>query len=167
MIGLLQLIVPETRTVESENPFLDKAVEGASRLHDGTETGNGEMIREGISRLIGLGPGLTPSGDDVVTGFVLALLEGERLGLLSQNRSSTLVHAIRSLSPGKTNTSSHSMLELACRGLAGETLNQLIVSLYGRGAQRVEEDAERLIRIGHSSGTDMVLGVLLATDLLS
>jgi hypothetical protein len=138
-----------------------------SRLLDGTESGNGKKIREGVSRLIGLGPGLTPSGDDVVTGFVLALLEGERLGLLSPDRSSTLVDAIRSISPGKTNTFSQSILELACRGLAGETLNQLIISLYGRETHRVEEDAEKLIRIGHSSGTDMILGVLLATSLLS
>jgi hypothetical protein len=62
--GLLGLI----RAGKEQNPFVRKA---AGILRRGVQqTSDGSTVT-GLSRLVGLGPGLTPSGDDFIAGFLL------------------------------------------------------------------------------------------------
>ncbi len=111
-----------------------------------------------VRALIGLGPGLTPAGDDVLIG-ALALLDA-----LGERRAyARLAGAISRVPAGLTSPLSHCLLRTAAAGYVGEGLHHAVSSLL-RG------DAERAIAairdIGHSSGWDMMAGILTALHAL-
>ncbi len=167
LLGLLSLLMPGHDVATEGNPYVRRGLEAASQLLRGASSGNDDELRSGISGLIGLGPGLTPAGDDVITGFVTALREAERLGIVADGSFSNLERLIPVLSRGRTSLLSESMLRMACEGLAGESAAEMVNSLYGSDPRSVRKAARRLIGVGHSSGTDMLVGVLLATTLFS
>jgi len=77
--GLLGLIHPD----EEQNPFVRKASQILRRIVQ--EFPDGSCMK-GLSQLVGLGPGLTPSGDDFIAGV---LLGEEILSLLTAPRGRT------------------------------------------------------------------------------
>ena len=107
-----------------------------------------------IGGLLGLGPGLTPSGDDIIGGAMLGLCLAGR-----PRTAETLYRAVRSL-PGQTNEISLAHLEMASHGQGAEAfhlfLNALMAGTFSCPA------AARLSSVGHSSGWDMALGAVLA-----
>ena len=120
------------------------------------------------SSLLGLGPGLTPSGDDILGGTLLGL----RL-LGRQARADALVAAVRA-ALDQTHAISAAHLELAGQGLGADALHRFFAALRepwpedavkhdpAPYAPKLDQLAARLDRIGHSSGWDMVLGLALA-----
>ena len=104
--------------------------------------------------LIGLGPGLTPAGDDFVGGAMIALrVCGTNAGhaaLADRIAAWALPLAARN-----TNRISRAHLECAATGEGHEALHDLLCSFD-------EKHLERLSRIGHSSGLDAAAGALLA-----
>jgi Protein of unknown function (DUF2877) len=108
--------------------------------------------REAVRGLIGLGPGLTPSGDDFLTG-ALAVLDA----LGESEAHAAIARAIVEVLPGLTGPLSACFLRAAAAGHVGETLHQ-VVSLLIAG----DVDAAVAVagKIGHSSGWDMMAGVL-------
>jgi hypothetical protein len=108
----------------------------------------------GVAGLLGLGPGLTPSGDDVLGGAMIALTRHGRVAAAEK-----LHAAVRSFS-GHTNEISMAHLEMAAQGQGAETLLRFSDSLAADGP--TEALLSGLSRIGHSSGWDMALGAVLA-----
>lgn len=100
--------------------------------------------------LIGLGPGLTPSGDDFVGGAMIALRASGKTGLANRVAAWALP-----LARDRTNRISRAHLECAAQGEGHEALHDLLCSFD-------RKHLERLARIGHSSGMDAAAGALLA-----
>jgi hypothetical protein len=105
--------------------------------------------------LLGLGPGLTPSGDDFLMGiFAVINLHGGPL------------HAYTSLCQGilwqasqRTNDISLAALKQAASGLVRDSIVKLIDTLaYGTQDLLLPRIAE-VLRIGSSSGTDIAMGI--------
>ena len=120
-------------------------------------------VGEAARGLAGLGPGLTPSGDDTLGGFagVLALLSTQ-LSVDAVPRShlaSIIVNAARP----RTTKLSVTLLEHAARGEMAEQVGELLTAL----ALPVEESdavlyaADRVLAYGACSGGDTLLGLLL------
>lgn len=107
-----------------------------------------------IHELLGLGPGLTPSGDDILGGAMIALC------LMGRHDAARALYAAITALPGHTNAISMAHLELAAAGQGAEAVHLLLGSLL-RG-EVSHEAARRVDGVGHSSGWDMVLGALLA-----
>lgn len=107
----------------------------------------------GAAGLIGLGPGLTPSGDDLVGGALCALHATGHGAVAARLADWALPLA-------KSNTSRISCAHLACaaEGECGEAVNDAIVALVSGG----EADLERIDAIGHTSGWDALAGAVLA-----
>jgi hypothetical protein len=101
--------------------------------------------------LLGLGPGLTPSGDDCLVG-ALALLDciGER------DAHAALGRAIIEALPGATSALSACLLRAAAAGHIGEALHRAVSSVI---AGDVDAAIAAVETIGHSSGWDMMAGV--------
>jgi hypothetical protein len=91
--------------------------------------------RAEAERLIGLGPGLTPEGDDLVAGAlaISAVLYGELPGVLPGDLRE------------RTTRLSATLLELAARGAVMEPVHGLL-------GPRWEAALRRLLRVGHSTG---------------
>jgi hypothetical protein len=102
--------------------------------------------------LIGLGPGLTPSGDDFLVGALTALdAIGER------EAHAAMARAIVDALPGSTTPLSACFLRAAAGGHVGEHLHRVVSSLLMGDIGAAIAAAGK---IGHSSGWDMIAGSL-------
>ncbi len=114
-----------------------------------------------VEGLIGLGPGLTPAGDDLLVGYLTGLScatwqKSERLDILE----AVAYHVVHG--SARTNDISRTYLLLAARGLVASPLVGLAALICeGGSADAVRQRAEGAMRFGHSSGWWMVQGLLL------
>jgi hypothetical protein len=111
--------------------------------------------------LVGLGEGLTPSGDDILVG-VLAGLDAlaEIPGGASMERSA-LCAALRPEHLARTNTLSAQMLAAASAGLYAEPVLWMAQALPAETAA-VDRAAATLLSMGHRSGVDTLRGLAAA-----
>jgi len=127
--------------------------------------GLGEDSLMHAAKLIGLGPGLTPSGDDLLSGLMSTLHLSRLPGGLLKAKT-RLTQRVLSEAGSKTNAISGFMLKHYSEGLIDENTDDLITALSQGSPTRLDEAVERLSRTGHSSGTDLAVGVLVALRLM-
>ena len=110
-------------------------------------------LRPAVGRLVGLGPGLTPAGDDVLAGALVALsAAGDR------SRRTALAAAVGPLL-GRTSAVSASLLCHAADGRAVPELSRFVAGLARGGDVGVV--VEDLLRVGASSGVALASGAVL------
>ena len=117
-----------------------------------------------VSELLGAGPGLTPSGDDLLAGVMLALHRLQRA-----DRVDALWQVLESYLLQRTNIISVAHLRLAARGQCSERVNSLLDHVFSnnsnhhaQGVQAVTANIQlRANSIGASSGWDMLAGMSL------
>jgi hypothetical protein len=132
--------------------------------------------------MLGLGAGLTPSGDDLLAGL-LASIPPLAAALLPTGRAvdgvagptgagAGLVPATRRLAvtlagraPGRTTTVSAELLRHAARGAVALPVLRLLRALSGHGA--IEPATTELLAVGSSSGHDLCVGILGAVRALT
>lgn len=135
-------------------PFpLDGTIGRIGALAAACDAGDARRVAEAAEPLLGLGPGLTPSGDDLV-GAVL--FTRRRLG--GEPPARGLVARAR----GRTHPVSAALLGDLAAGHGHAPLHALAGALAAGAAGPAEEAARQLAAIGHTSGWDMLTGVLLA-----
>lgn len=129
-------------------------------LRQALRNANAPASAERIGKLLGLGSGLTPSGDDVVTGLLLAfnrwrpvLWPGGDLGRLN---ALVVEAAYRA-----TTTLSANLIECAAQGESDERLVTALDSIV-TGHPPVSECVPLLLGWGSSSGADALVGMTLA-----
>ncbi|XIA64261.1 DUF2877 domain-containing protein [Bradyrhizobium sp. TZ2] len=110
---------------------------------------------QGIIALIGLGPGLTPSGDDLIGGALVALASLSRLATRDALWRSCRAHLDR------TNEISAAHLRSAALGYAAAPLHEAIHATIAGQVDRIKPALAALSRIGHSSGLDAFAGALM------
>lgn len=111
---------------------------------------------KGIVALVGLGPGLTPSGDDLIDGALVALAGLNRLATRDALWRVCRAHLDR------TNEISAAHLRSAALGYAASALHEAMHAVIAGQVDRIEPALAALLKIGHSSGLDAFAGVLLA-----
>ena len=116
-------------------------------------------LREVLAKVVGRGPGATPSGDDVLVG-VFAVLTSSHSGLAGARLAESLGQAILPLLPTTTEISGH-LLRQAANGLFGRDVLELVSALNGASSsQQLTEKVRRVIQTGASSGADTCEGLL-------
>jgi hypothetical protein len=121
-----------------------------------------EEVEASLRGLIGLGPGLTPSGDDFLAGFITAgTIWGKRLADPDPGKLAKEVAAsVRKETLGRTTSVSVAMLADAADGEVSEPVQHFLTSLLQRGERReVHFWAMEISRIGASSGEDLLNGL--------
>lgn len=151
------------------SPFLDcpgrtAGVEGAlilrcrlirSRLAEAWRRGDTGCVTRAMQAAVGLGSGLTPSGDDFLVGFlgaahIFAYGCGVKAGLrrtISVKRSMTTLP-------------SYFMLRGALAGFLPEPLSSLLRAIADDDLERTRDSAGLLAEVGAASGQDMLAGVI-------
>jgi hypothetical protein len=110
--------------------------------------------------LIGLGPGLTPSGDDFLVG-VLTIFNTRNSPSFSHKAFCELVvEKAKSL----TNEISYMALKKASIGKVRESLIRLIHSLINGTEEDLILSLNKVLNIGSSSGTDIALGLVCGLE---
>ncbi len=138
---------------------LDTAAPAARALAWACAAGDAAAAVAAAAALIGLGPGLTPSGDDFVGGafFVRALLApppGE-----AWERAAD---AVRVLAHARTHPVSATLLGDLIAGEGWAPLHDLARAVATGDVATAIAAARGLTRIGHSSGWDLLAGFLAA-----
>jgi hypothetical protein len=110
--------------------------------------------------LLGLGPGLTPSGDDFLVGLfaVLNLPDSPCHGLRRA------CDAIVADAPSRTNPISLAALREAAQGRIRDSVQTLLCALLGGQRDDVVHALARVLAIGSTSGRDMVSGIVCGLD---
>lgn len=112
-----------------------------------------------LTSLIGLGPGLTPSGDDFLIGLLsaLSLLEkgNPRIGRFAVALRQAIGEAVE-----KTTPLSREFLLYACSGEFSEPFHELYQAAAALDMPGTLAAAIRFTAIGHTSGVDGLTGVL-------
>jgi hypothetical protein len=119
---------------------------------------------EAAEQLVGLGPGLTPSGDDVLAGLLVTLRHlgaatgVERAVWLADWLAATVTYDART----RTTPISATLLHCAARG---EASPEVIAVLRGIAGQQALEPARlQLRRLGHTSGSDLIQGIAIGVN---
>lgn len=109
-------------------------------------------------KLIGLGLGLTPSGDDSITGCMLSLwyCMGEDNESVVNMKSAIQTYCHQTTDVGKF------MLEQATIGCCRKSLRNMICGLANNQVPLEEKLYQDVLAIGASSGLDMIRGVACA-----
>lgn len=108
--------------------------------------------------LVGLGPGLTPSGDDVLAGALLALHALDRADVAE--RVATWLDARLE---GRTGLVSRAHLACAARGAGAAVLHDALGALASGDGEALAAATSAVGTLGHCSGWDGLVGIAAVT----
>ncbi|MBH0197507.1 MAG: DUF2877 domain-containing protein, partial [Nitrospira sp.] len=113
-----------------------------------------------IGPLIGLGPGLTPAGDDFLVGYLAGLWSTANSDT-ARLRFMASIGAWLSEAASQTNVISQASIQSVVRGNASEPIARLAEQLDRADTiDSVRAETQAALQVGHSSGTDGVTGLL-------
>ena len=111
-------------------------------------------------RVLGLGQGLTPSGDDFVGAILFALAHAPRTDWQAQMPAlRTRIHAAAQT---RTNVISAALLDDLMQGVSYGPMHDMLAALQSRSVLPMTQAMHGLVRLGACSGADMLAGLLLA-----
>jgi hypothetical protein len=115
------------------------------------QTKDTALVCRSARQLVGLGPGLTPSGDDLLVGM---------LAVFSLARETWVGEAV---APAVRDTPdfSRAVLLEACRGGFAADVDALARALLAGNADAVDTASEELLDHGATSGSDLCAGAAL------
>ncbi len=137
-----------TLSIATLADWLDYHLGGSVELDDAGQ--------DAVAGLIGLGPGLTPSGDDLIAGLLMALHATGR-----RETAAALGAFVRATAPDATSLLSRWLLEAAISGHPSEAMHVMLEALLEGDTSALPAALSRLECIGHTSGVDMLAGSLL------
>ncbi|MFE7157243.1 DUF2877 domain-containing protein [Streptomyces sp. NPDC057636] len=153
-----------TPTASSMEAAVTRALtDGRDTLVRAITSADDAGMRRGVLSLLGLGPGLTPAGDDFLTA----------LALLSSLHSSGLrpfglaLQDVLLEHPGRTTRLSVTTLDEALAGRARASLLDVLHALgrpsgwsEARPTESIRIPVRHVLAIGHTSGTDILSGLV-------
>lgn len=115
-----------------------------------------------VEKLIGFGPGLTPSGDDFLGGAVIAL---HLLGYPAVARQ--LFDSISASQVSSSNSISVSHLSAAATGSCNAWLHAALNAILAGDLEALPPTLKNIDRVGHSSGWDTLAGAVMVLTVWS
>lgn len=114
---------------------------------------NAEQI---VTWLLGRGKGLTPSGDDILCGYIFVLLLVDK----ANTYLSSLVKQIKNNLKLTTDVSK-AYLICATQGYVNSKVYQLYKSFKNHNFKDIDSELNSILEIGHTSGKDLSYGIKL------
>ncbi len=142
-----------------ENPYFSRAYYGLDGCIKAIEHNDFDALEQNAQALLGLGTGLTPSADDIFMGMLYVfcrLHQGNFLGI------SLLQILIMKYSGTHTNQISAAYLKAILHGAPFDRMEQVYRGLCAEEPLNIEY----LTQIGSNSGSEMLLGMLIALYIL-
>jgi hypothetical protein len=135
----------------------ERLTQAALDLGRAVQAGRRDAMRGAAARLVGLGQGLTPAGDDFLCGFLAAGCCRRAAGLVRSRRLTSLAEAVRDVIAQTTDISA-SFLRDALAGRISRPLAAVAEACSGAPGSDLDGALLRLAAIGHSSGLDAATG---------
>ena len=149
------------------SPYAGYAMEYVESLLNASHEQLPVALMEACRGLIGCGPGLTPSGDDFLVGFLAAhYLCGSALA--GEVRRQKLGSAVAAMAKKQTTIVSAEMLACAVKGKFSEILFQACRALPGLANDSNQNGpVQRFLDWGSTSGTDTIVGLTVGLATLA
>jgi hypothetical protein len=130
----------------------------ADTLMRGLLSSERSLCLEGTYGLVGLGGGLTPSGDDWLMGCLLAVQ------IVSSPQVRSLMQSVVEVAVKRTTPLSAAWLRAAGRGECGAIWHSLFAAIHTKNDAVIRSSAEVIIQTGHTSGSDALTGFVTILD---
>ena len=137
---------------------LDAAAGHAGALADACARDDAAAAEPAMLALLGLGGGLTPSGDDFVGAALFARQWLAAAGIVDAHGWRAAAAVVCAAAPSRTHPISAALLGDLARGCGHAPLHDLAAALAAGQTARARHAAGALVRLGHSSGWDMLAG---------
>ena len=138
--------------------FIQKMIDVQRSVRENEPTEAGWILES----FLGYGPGLTPSGDDFVWGFLAALNRWQAV-LCPRFEVRRLNEFILPNAQEKTSFLSATLIECAAHGWADANMLMVLDCLF-TGEGSVVDIVEKILAYGSSSGVDAFTGMLAAIN---
>jgi hypothetical protein len=146
-------------------PFpLDQAATRFDAIHAALQSKKIKDFEQAALRVLGLGNGLTPSGDDFLGGIFFALAHKPHRAWATALPS--LQAMIQAACKDATNPISAALLTDNMAGTSFGELHDMLDALESNDSQFIAAATQALLRLGASSGSDLLAGLLLALTFL-
>jgi hypothetical protein len=148
-------------TGKTGNVYSDFLKSRFLELADAVSAGDEARALHAAGRMSGCGVGLTPSSDDLLTGYFTML----RVLWRAQNKqgNDALLLKMAKRAAAKTNRISATFLLQSGEGLANEAVLSLVGPVFSdTDDETLRRAAARVMSIGSTSGGDMLTGMILA-----
>jgi Protein of unknown function (DUF2877) len=132
----------------------------ACALADALAREDPEASADAAIDLLGLGQGLTPSGDDFVGGAFFARAFAADMAGVATHRSRETIARVLAAATTRTNPISVALLGDMLHGRGHAPLHEVANALATGSIEGAIAAAARLAHLGHSSGWDMFAGFL-------
>jgi hypothetical protein len=140
--------------------LVEAALALATSLRQPAAGSSREALGSAVRRLVGLGPGLTPSGDDFLCGLLAS-------SSFSRHQLAEALEEAALAGIAGTNEISASLLRCAARGLFPRDLRRAAAALAAEDEVGAVLAIRRLCAHGHSSGADTAAGFLFGLAALT
>jgi hypothetical protein len=156
---LLLPFVTDTLSLETDNTWLFSSWNTIKLLKISMIQKDTESILALANLLVGSGRGLTPSGDDLLTGLTFM----HRRWFSDINWMTAVEDQLLAIFKEKTTSVSSTLFECALQGEADARIQEMADVLMSTDIP-FHQQAMELSRWGNSSGADVFLGILLAIE---
>jgi len=141
-------------TVDKLNPIEEQIEIKLGNFYRGLLSNS--LSEDSIKDLIGLGIGLTPSGDDFLTGFLASIKRSEKEEDLHKKIGTWILPLLAS-----TTDISGAMLRAGIEGKYREGIHNFINSFLQDDKDVFIRSFDEILKLGSSSGTDLSIGIAL------
>ena len=117
-------------------------------------------VMDVLPKIIGFGPGLTPSTDDFMEGILMVLKT------VRHENKKFMISDWQGLYEGKTTKISENMIKNAAKGYFAESYKELNYALFKDDVMNIEAHVKRVIQKGSSSGSDFILGLYFMLNII-
>jgi hypothetical protein len=154
LFELLEIEMPEP---SERDPLGMRAT--LAGIHAALSTIDTAGLIDALRHALGRGPGLTPSGDDLIAGVLLALQRSRAIAF-SASQLDELTRSMIGAAYEKTTTYSANLIEAAAAGEADERVRKACDAVF-TGIPDPAEAATAISHWGSSSGVDTLTGFAL------
>ncbi len=113
-------------------------------------------------KIVGVGIGLTPSGDDFLCGVFASLYFYNTIfnDRFTEDQLENLANSVGH----KTSPFSATLIKAAARGWVQDLISNWLVSLFQGDSKHVKILTKKILEIGHSSGADILVGLITTLE---
>lgn len=157
--SLARLVVSPAGSSSLPPRILQAAEQNIPLLLAGLAENNTAKISEAARKLAGLGPGLTPAGDDLLLGAMYGLWATRPAPQAAQ-----LSEGMAAIASERTHALSAAWLAAGARGEAAAPWHQLVDAIATQDQAALQAAVMRILPTGHTSGADALAGFLAVIE---
>lgn len=157
--SLARLVIDPTANSPLPARIIQAAEQHIPRLLSAIQVRDAEEIAKASKGLAGIGPGLTPAGDDLLLGVMHGVWAA-----FPEDIARELCEVVERTAAPRTHALSAAWLEAGAAGEAGEPWHRLVDTIQARDEGLVRESVMRILPTGHTSGADALSGFLGALE---